>query len=76
MRYWRARDDWKIVCLLDGGLAPKEVARELGIAVWSVYRANKRFVVKKKLDPLAVQALEEITAVRSRAYKLLHKKHA
>jgi DNA invertase Pin-like site-specific DNA recombinase len=44
-RYYSAsrnRHVKQIVYLLDvEHLAPKEVARELGISVWTVYRANK-----------------------------------
>lgn len=49
MRYWRARDDWQIVSLLDGGMNPKRVAIELGISVWSVYRANRRYVSREEM---------------------------
>lgn len=44
MLYWRAYNDWKIANLLDSGRSPKEVARELSISIWTVYRANRRFV--------------------------------
>lgn len=46
MIYWRKRNDFKIVSLLDNGNNPKQVARELSISIWTVYRACKRFHVE------------------------------
>ena len=47
MIYWRRRNDFQIVTLLDEGNNPKQVARELSISIWTVYRACKRFVEGK-----------------------------
>jgi hypothetical protein len=46
MIYWRKRNDFQIVSLLDNGNNPKQVARELSISIWTVYRACKRFHVE------------------------------
>lgn len=46
MIYWRKRNDFQIVSLLDNGDNPKQVARELSISIWTVYRACKRFHVE------------------------------
>ncbi len=43
MIYWRKRNDFQIVTLLDDGNNPKQVASELSISIWTVYRACKRF---------------------------------
>ena len=55
MRYWKNYNDWKIVTLIDQGHSPKEVARDLGISVWTVYRANKRFVPRGNAPKTANQ---------------------
>lgn len=46
MIYWRKKNDFEIVTLLDEGNSPKQVARELSISIWTVYRACKRFHVQ------------------------------
>ena len=43
MIYWRKSHDFQIVNLLDGGMNPKQVALELSISIWTVYRACRRF---------------------------------
>jgi hypothetical protein len=43
MIYWRKRNDFQIVTMLEEGNTPKFVARELAISIWTVYRACKRF---------------------------------
>ncbi|MBK6881308.1 MAG: helix-turn-helix domain-containing protein [Elusimicrobia bacterium] len=55
MRYWKNYNDWKIVTLIDQGHSPKEVARDLSISVWTVYRANKRFVPRGNAPKTANQ---------------------
>lgn len=47
MIYWRRSHDFEIVNLLDNGQTPKQVALELAISIWTVYRACKRFHVKQ-----------------------------
>ena len=47
MIYWRRSHDFEIVNLLDNGQTPKQVAIELSISIWTVYRACKRFHVKQ-----------------------------
>ena len=44
MIYWRRSHDFEIVNLLDNGQTPKQVAMELAISIWTVYRACKRYV--------------------------------
>ena len=43
MIYWRKSHDFEIVNLLDNGQTPKQVAIELSISIWTVYRACRRF---------------------------------
>lgn len=43
MRYWKYLEDRKIVDLIDQGKTPKSVALLVGVSVWVVYKANKRF---------------------------------
>jgi DNA-binding CsgD family transcriptional regulator len=43
MIYWRRSHDFEIVDLLDRGQTPKQVAIELAVSIWTVYRACKRF---------------------------------
>jgi hypothetical protein len=57
MRYWRRRDDWRIVNLLDDGKSPKQVATELGISIWAVYRANTRWEFRENVSRVAVQKI-------------------
>lgn len=47
MIYWRRSHDFEIVNLLDNGQTPKQVAIELSISIWTVYRACKRFHVEQ-----------------------------
>ena len=47
MIYWRRSHDFEIVNLLDSGQNPKQVATELSISIWTVYRACKRFHVEQ-----------------------------
>ncbi len=47
MIYWRRSHDFEIVNLLDNGQTPKQVAVELSISIWTVYRACKRFHVEQ-----------------------------
>lgn len=47
MIYWRRSHDFEIVSLLDSGQTPKQVALELSISIWTVYRACKRFHVEQ-----------------------------
>lgn len=47
MIYWRRSHDFEIVNLLDNGQTPKQVAVELSISIWTVYRACKRYVEGK-----------------------------
>lgn len=47
MIYWRRSHDFEIVNLLDNGQTPKQVAMDLAISIWTVYRACKRFHVKQ-----------------------------
>lgn len=47
MIYWRRSSDFQIITLLDSGQSPKQVARELSISIWTVYRACKRFHVEQ-----------------------------
>lgn len=43
MRKWPKHRVKEIIDLLDvHKMTPKQVARELGISVWTVYRANKK----------------------------------
>lgn len=44
MIYWRRSHDFEIVNLLDNGQTPKQVATDLAISIWTVYRACRRFV--------------------------------
>lgn len=53
MIYWRRSHDFEIVNLLDNGQTPKQVAVELSISIWTVYRACKRFHVKQKAQKYA-----------------------
>jgi FixJ family two-component response regulator len=48
MIYWRKSHDFEIVNLLDSGHTPKQVALDLAISIWTVYRACRRFHVKQK----------------------------
>lgn len=48
MIYWRRSHDFEIVNLLDNGQTPKQVATDLAISIWTVYRACRRFHVKQK----------------------------
>ncbi len=47
MIYWRRSHDFEIVNLLDNGQTPKQVATDLAISIWTVYRACRRFHVKQ-----------------------------
>ncbi len=47
MIYWRRSHDFEIVNLLDNGQTPKQVALDLSISIWTVYRACKRFHVEQ-----------------------------
>jgi hypothetical protein len=47
MIYWRRSHDFEIVNLLDNGQTPKQVAADLAISIWTVYRACRRFHVKQ-----------------------------
>ncbi len=46
MIYWRRSHDFEIVNLLDNGQTPKQVAIDLSISIWTVYRACRRFQYK------------------------------
>jgi len=59
MIYWRRSHDFEVVNLLDSGQTPKQVALELSISIWTVYRACKRFHGKHKAQKNA----KEITGV-------------
>lgn len=48
MRYWKYLEDRKIVDLIDQGVPPKSVAISVGVSIWVVYKANKRFRLKAK----------------------------
>lgn len=53
MIYWRRSHDFEIVNLLDNGDTPKQVALELSISIWTVYRACRRFHGKQKAQKIA-----------------------
>lgn len=51
MWHFKNRRLFEIAGMIDGGMAPKEVARELGISVWTVYRASKRTPHRQEYNP-------------------------
>ena len=61
MIYWRRTHDFEIVNLLDSGMNPKQVALELSISIWTVYRACRRFVDGKS----EIQTQERVPKVRA-----------
>lgn len=61
MIYWRRSHDFEIVNLLDNGQTPKQVATDLAISIWTVYRACKRFHVKQNPQKIAKQSKTNFT---------------